>query len=262
MWPKIAGGVILYGLAEAYNWYSDDVLVEESSKYNSLFAVANRLEKVFGGNAYVGLRIPDADTVSRQDIDIVLVTEGKAVVISVKDISGIAAVFSDCWVIVEPIKGTEERLPNPVVETKRKASILKSYLDLKGVALPEGYFSCYVVLPKPNLRIIYSGIFPSEVITYDQWEQLKPEQIKKSMFSGCAEGAFRGREEMQRSIHQKFDFILSTAPMWDRQALWLGLSCPSTIASNPSCCTRRISGQMHDHISIHRPFFRWLSNSF
>jgi hypothetical protein len=59
-----------------------------------------------------------------------------------------------------------------------------------------------------------SGQLPSEVITYDRWQQLKPEQ--KSMFSGCAEGAFRGREEMQGSIHQKFDFILSTAPMWDR----------------------------------------------
>jgi hypothetical protein len=44
MWAKIAGGVIVYGLAKAYNWYTEDNsgLVEESSKYNSLFAVANR----------------------------------------------------------------------------------------------------------------------------------------------------------------------------------------------------------------------------
>ena len=48
MWAKIvAGGVILYGLAKACNWFDDDFskynsLVEESSKYNSLFVVANR----------------------------------------------------------------------------------------------------------------------------------------------------------------------------------------------------------------------------
>ncbi|KAE8077504.1 hypothetical protein FH972_016063 [Carpinus fangiana] len=215
MWAKIAaGGVILYGLVKAYNSHTDDVLVEESSKYNSLFEVANRLEKLYGGKAYVGLRIPDADTVSRQTIDIVLVTEGKAVVISVKDILGTAEVLPDSsWV------STEERItfPDPVVETKRKASILQSYLGLRGVALPEGYFSCYVVLPNPKLQIISSSLLPSEVITYDRWQQLKPEH--KSMFSGCAEGAFRRREEMQGSIHQRLDFILSTAPMWDRLEL-------------------------------------------
>jgi hypothetical protein len=47
MWAKIAaGGVILYGLVKACNWFDDfskyNSLVEESSKYNSLFAVANR----------------------------------------------------------------------------------------------------------------------------------------------------------------------------------------------------------------------------
>ena len=35
-----------------------------------------RLEKLYGGKAYVGLRIPDADTSSRQDIDLVLLTKG------------------------------------------------------------------------------------------------------------------------------------------------------------------------------------------
>ncbi|KAG2708854.1 hypothetical protein I3760_05G211900 [Carya illinoinensis] len=105
-----------------------------------------------------------------------------------------------------------------VVETKRRASILESYLEQRGVALPEGYFSCKVVLPNQELSTIRSSNFPSEVITYDQWVQLKPEP--KSMFSGWMKGAFcGGKKEMQESIHQKLNFILSTAPMWDRLEL-------------------------------------------
>ena len=34
-----------------------------------------RLKKLYKGNAYVGLRIPDADTGTRQTIDMVLVTK-------------------------------------------------------------------------------------------------------------------------------------------------------------------------------------------
>lgn len=49
-------------------------------KFDALFVffmrVTCRLEKLYGGKAYVGLRIPDADTGSRQNVDIVLVTKG------------------------------------------------------------------------------------------------------------------------------------------------------------------------------------------
>lgn len=34
-----------------------------------------RLEKLYGGKAYVGLRIPDADTGTQKNVDIVLVTK-------------------------------------------------------------------------------------------------------------------------------------------------------------------------------------------
>lgn len=56
--------------------------------------------------------------------------------------------------------------------------------------------------------------FPPEVVTYDQWAELKPE--KKSI-SGWIKGALRSdKKEMQESIPQNLGFILSTAPMWDR----------------------------------------------
>ncbi|KAH7860176.1 hypothetical protein Vadar_010205 [Vaccinium darrowii] len=57
--------------------------------------------------------------------------------------------------------------------------------------------------------------FPPEVLTYEQWQQLKPEA--KSMFSGWIKGAFRGgKKEMQESMHQNLGFIIATAPTWDR----------------------------------------------
>ncbi|KAK7858068.1 hypothetical protein CFP56_014549, partial [Quercus suber] len=218
MWVEIICGLIIYRLFKCF-FFDDDVLDLESSDFNALFSVADRLEKLYGGKVYVGLRIPDADTGSRQNIDMVHVNKEEAVVISVKNISGFVSVNSDgSWVCEGGSKHKAERFPDPVAETKKQASILESYLEQRGVALPEGYFSCKVVLPNPKFGTLQSSSFPSEVITYDQWVQLKPEP--KSMFSGWIKGAFRsGKKEMQESIHQKLNFTLSTAPMWDRVEL-------------------------------------------
>ncbi|XP_062147395.1 uncharacterized protein LOC133855280 [Alnus glutinosa] len=218
MWVEIICGLIVYRLFKHF-FYGDDVLEVEASDSSALFSVANRLEKLFGGKAYVGLRIPDADTGTRQNIDIVLVTKGEAMVISVKNLSGFLSVNADgSWVCEGGSKHKTERLPDPVAETKKQASILESYLEQRGVALPEGYFSCKVVLPNPKLSTVHSSYFSSEVITYDQWTLLKPEP--KSLISGWIKGAFRGgKKEMQESIHQKLDFILTTAPIWDRLEL-------------------------------------------
>ncbi|KAG6714595.1 hypothetical protein I3842_05G209300 [Carya illinoinensis] len=218
MWVEIFCGLIVYRLFRGF--FSDDnVLDVETSDSRALFSVANRFEKLYRGKVYVGLRIPDADTGSRQNIDMVLVTKGEAVVISVMNLSGFVSVNADgSWVCEGGSKHKSERLLDPVVETKRRASILESYLEQRGVALPKGYFSCKVVLPNQELSTIHFSNFPSEVITYDQWVQLKPEP--KSMFSGWMKGAFcGGKKEMQESIHQKLNFILSTAPMWDRLEL-------------------------------------------
>ncbi|GMY06914.1 Plasma membrane isoform 1 [Fagus crenata] len=222
MWVEILCGLVIFRLLKSF-FYDEDVLDVEASNSNALFSVADRLEKLYGGKAYVGLRIPDADTGSRQNIDMVLVTKGDAAVISVKNLSGFVSVNADgSWVCEGGSKHKAEHLPDPVAETKKQASILESYLEQRGVALPEGYLSCKVVLPNPKLHTIPSGHFPSEVITHDQWVQLKPEP--KSMFSGWIKGAFRGgksggKKEMQESIHQNLNFILSTAPMWDRLEL-------------------------------------------
>lgn len=73
-------------------------------------------------------------------------------------------------------------------------------------------------------RTVHSNYFPTEVITYDQWIQLKPEP--KSMFSGWIKSALRGgKKEMQDSMDQKLNFVLNTAPMWDRFVRILSVHC-------------------------------------
>ncbi|MBA0764240.1 hypothetical protein Gotri_013604, partial [Gossypium trilobum] len=205
------------------------------------------LEKLCGGKVYVGLNIPDADTGSRKSIDIVLVTKGEAAVISVKNVSGFVSINDDgSWTSEGGRSHRKERIPDPVshharmaassatqsilllnvyirrvsvsvAEAKNTASVLESYLEQRGVTLPEGYFSYKVIIPNPNFREIYRN-FPPEVITYDHWVQLEPEP--KGMIAGWVKGAFRGgKKEMQDSFHQQLNFILSTAPMWDRLEL-------------------------------------------
>lgn len=233
MWVELICGLIIFRLLKRF-FYDDgdaaDILDSDtfSSDATALFTVAHRLEKLYGGKAYVGLQIPDPDAATRQTIDMILVTKREAVIVSVKNVSGMISIDSKdgAW-ICTAIPGTghnkhhisqDQRLPDPVVETKQLISILESYLEQRGLALPEGYLSYKVICPNPNFCTVHPNLFPSEVITYDQWTQLKPEP--KNMLSGWIKGAFGGgKKEMQESLHEKLDFILGTAPMWDRLEL-------------------------------------------
>ncbi|GFZ15952.1 hypothetical protein Acr_25g0003610 [Actinidia rufa] len=220
MWVEIICGLVIYILFRRFFYDDDDDSLQiETTDSNALFSVATRLEKLYDGKVYVGLRIPDADTGSRQTIDMVLISKGEAVVISVQNLSGLVSVDADgSWVSNGANNHRSDRHPDPVAEVKRQVAILESYLEQRGAALPEGYFSCKVVCPNPNFRAIRSDYFPPEVVTHEQWAQLKPEP--KSLFSGWIKGAFRGgKKEMQEPIHQKLNFILTTAPTWDRLEL-------------------------------------------
>ncbi|KAJ4951803.1 hypothetical protein NE237_028635 [Protea cynaroides] len=218
MWLQILCGLVSYRLIRRF-LYGDDIDELESSDSKAKFMVASRFEKLYGGKVYLGLRIPDADTGTRQNIDMVLVAKGEVLVISVKNFSGFVGIDADgTWVCTGDRKPKTERYPDPVIDTKRQVAILESYLEQRGVTFPEGYFSSRVVLPNPNCRIIHSEKFPSEVIPFDQWIELEPEPRK--MHFGWVKDAFRGgKKEMQDGIQQKLQFILSTAPMWDRLEL-------------------------------------------
>ncbi|KAI5659736.1 hypothetical protein M9H77_28529 [Catharanthus roseus] len=232
MWVELICGLILFRLLKRY-FYDDgdaELLDADSSSYSDatlLFTVSDRLQKLYGGKCHVGLNIPDADSASRLNIDMVLVTDREAVVVSVINIPGIVSINEKdgTWVCTatnssghHKHKSEQQCLPDPVAEVKQKVSVLESYLEQRGLALPEGYLSYKVICPNPHFGGGYSTSFPSEVITYDQWTQLKPEH--KNMLSGWIKGAFRsGKKEMQESFHEQLNSILSTAPMLDRSKI-------------------------------------------
>jgi hypothetical protein len=209
-------GIILYKLIRSF-FFNDDVLDVGTSDSTAIFSVAQRLEKLHGGKAYVGLRIPDADTSSRQNIDIVFLTDGEALVISVKNLSGFVSVNPDgSWSCTGGSSYKTETFPSPVVEAKKQIEILESYLEQRGVTLPEGFFTCKVVCPNPSFRTITADDFSSEVITYEQWKHMRVDT--KNVFTGWIKGAFNGgkKKELQEPMHQNLSFILNSAPMWDR----------------------------------------------
>ncbi|CAI9295559.1 unnamed protein product [Lactuca saligna] len=220
MWVEIIFGLVIYRLVRRFFSDEEEHIDFGSSGSNALFAVADRLQALYGGKAYVGLRIPDPDTASRQNIDLVLVTKGEAVVVSVINASGIVSVDGDgTWVCTGGSKHKTERLPDPIVEAKRQVAVLESYLEQRGITLPDGYLSFKIVCPNPDFRTIHLDYFPPEVVTHEQWSELKPE--KKSI-SGWIKGALplrSDKKEMQESFQQNLGFIISTAPMWDRLEL-------------------------------------------
>ncbi|KAJ4896807.1 hypothetical protein Rs2_23601 [Raphanus sativus] len=196
MWVEIICGLIYKFVRRLF--HDDELSDDETSGSTAIFSVGHRVEKVYGGKAYVGLRIPDADTSSRQDIDLVLLTKGQVVVINVKDLSGVVMVTSDgSWFVnLESIR-------------------LTLILWLRGLTLLEGNLSCKVVIPNPNFRTMHA--FPSEVITYEEWKHMKP--VSRNILSGWVKGALCTGKEMHESSHRKLNFILGTAPMWDRVEL-------------------------------------------
>ncbi|CAN6995627.1 unnamed protein product [Brassica oleracea var. botrytis] len=225
MWVEIICALAIYKIVSLF-FYNDEFSDVETSDSTALFSVAHRHHplslslslpcKLHGGKAYVGLRIPDADTSSRQDVDLVLVTKGQVEVVGVKNLSGIVTVTSDgSWVCEGGKHHSTQTYPDPLAEVKKQASVLESYLEQRGVTLLEGNISCKVVIPNPNFRTMHA--FPSEVITYEEWQHLKP--VSRNILSGWVKGAFSSGKEMHDSSHQKLNFILGSAPVWDRVEL-------------------------------------------
>ncbi|KAF8012047.1 hypothetical protein BT93_I0238 [Corymbia citriodora subsp. variegata] len=223
LWLDIIRGLVIYRLLRSFFSSTDDLLDFDFSASNALFSVASRLEKLYHGKAYVGLRIPDPDTGSRQHIDLAFVTKGKVSVVSVKNFADFISICKDgSWACRDESGYKKQSHPDPVAEAKKAASILESYLKRRGVALPVGNLPHLVVLPNPkfcSLNFLLSEYRPPpEVITYLKWAQLKPES--KGMLSRWLKGAFCGaKKETQEPMHQQLSFVLGTAPMWDRLEL-------------------------------------------
>ncbi|KAL8151312.1 hypothetical protein V2J09_021120 [Rumex salicifolius] len=218
MWIAIICGLVVYLIFRLF-FSDDDQFDIETSDHDAIFSVASRLEKLYGGKVYVGLHIPDADRVSRQNIDIVLVSKGEVVVVAVKNLAGFVTVNSDrSWTCMSERKFKEEHHDDPVAEVKRQAAVLEAYLERRGIVIPEGSLSYKVITPNPKCRSLNSENFPPEVITHDQWVHMKPES--RNMLSGWIKGAFKGgKKESQESVKNQLNFAIRTAPMWDKLEL-------------------------------------------
>ncbi|KAJ4721113.1 NERD domain-containing protein [Melia azedarach] len=185
-------GLVIYKIFKQ-NADDDDVSDFQTSDYSVIVSVAKRLEEAYGGKTYAGLRIPDPDTGLRQNIDIALVIRGEVVVISVKNFSENVSINRDgSWICTGQDKQGAIVHPDPVAEVRKQASILESYLEQRGIAAQGGCLSYKVILPNPKLHLMSSNL--PEVITYDQLMQLKPK-------------------------HHKLNYVLGTAPSWDRLEL-------------------------------------------
>ncbi|KAL6541417.1 hypothetical protein OROGR_010905 [Orobanche gracilis] len=222
MWVELICGLVLCRLVKRFFCEDSAVSDLDSSRFNSLFAVAKRLKQLNQGcKVYAGLRIPDPDSASRKDIDLVLVTNQEALVISVKNnVSGFVSIDKENnWVCRDGISHKTQHLLDPAVaETKKLVTVLEEYLQQRGVALPGGYLSFKVLCPSPSFPSDNSDVFPPEVITYEQWDKLKPEQ--RSSYSDWIKGALLGgKKKTQESFCEKLHSVLSTAPIWDRLEL-------------------------------------------
>ncbi|KAG1362030.1 hypothetical protein COCNU_10G002490 [Cocos nucifera] len=218
MWLEIICGLVVF----KFLWrlfYGDDAVPDvESSDSDACFAVAARLERLYGGKAFVGLRIPDSDAGFRQHIDVVLITKREVMVVAVRNFSGFVEVGKDgSWVCIGDKKHKAETYPDPVLEVGRQAEILQSYLEQRGVPVPKGHIIGKVILPNPNCRPAYSIAVHPEVISFDKWRELKPES--KGGVSSWIKDAFHGSKTEMQDDHQKLNFILGTSPMWDRLEL-------------------------------------------
>ncbi|XP_062013993.1 uncharacterized protein LOC133730410 [Rosa rugosa] len=111
---EIICGLVIYKLHKLIFSDGDDVLGVETSDSTALFAIADRLAKLYDGDKVsVGLRIPDADTASPKQIDLVL--KGEAVVIAVKNLSGFISVKPDgSWVSESITKHKADQHPDTV----------------------------------------------------------------------------------------------------------------------------------------------------
>jgi hypothetical protein len=81
MWVELICGLILFRLLKRYFYDYDDAdhLDVDSSSPSSdasvLFTVGDRLQNLYGGKCHVDLNIHDANSASRRNIDIVLITD-------------------------------------------------------------------------------------------------------------------------------------------------------------------------------------------
>eukprot|EP00252_Welwitschia_mirabilis_P018761 TRINITY_DN4189_c0_g1_i2.p1 TRINITY_DN4189_c0_g1~~TRINITY_DN4189_c0_g1_i2.p1 ORF type:complete len:262 (-),score=35.91 TRINITY_DN4189_c0_g1_i2:421-1206(-) len=157
MWFAVVVGFTIYKVLKGVFFDPSKEEIEGEQESRLKISIAKKLEQLYGGEVFLGLRIPDASTGTRLAIDMVLLTKREASVILVKDFKGILDVgTSGCWSLTN-FKGQSESIPNLLEVAKHQASILEDYLERRGVQLHSGFMSYKVIFTNPKCRIQLKG---------------------------------------------------------------------------------------------------------
>eukprot|EP00252_Welwitschia_mirabilis_P018760 TRINITY_DN4189_c0_g1_i1.p1 TRINITY_DN4189_c0_g1~~TRINITY_DN4189_c0_g1_i1.p1 ORF type:complete len:325 (-),score=48.29 TRINITY_DN4189_c0_g1_i1:421-1395(-) len=215
MWFAVVVGFTIYKVLKGVFFDPSKEEIEGEQESRLKISIAKKLEQLYGGEVFLGLRIPDASTGTRLAIDMVLLTKREASVILVKDFKGILDVgTSGCWSLTN-FKGQSESIPNLLEVAKHQASILEDYLERRGVQLHSGFMSYKVIFTNPKCRLLPSIASQPEVLPYEKWSHLGEET--KSYVWRWAKNVFSGMEhDTSRKLNKQLKFILSTSPSWDR----------------------------------------------
>ncbi|KAL3701941.1 hypothetical protein R1sor_019963 [Riccia sorocarpa] len=183
--------------------------------------VADVFQSVPGVQVYSCLRIPDTGRRGRREIDIVLLLKRELYVLEVKNWSGEIRVQPDgSWCQIRR-NGSIQTHPNIVEETKYRASLLESYITRRGVKLPQDFVQSKVVLMNEECRPEQAIMMQREVLLSDQWQNFLDRNSSKG-FTGWLKKLVKPNtktEGLNEATRKQLQFILSTAPTWDRLVL-------------------------------------------
>ncbi|KAL2650245.1 hypothetical protein R1flu_018373 [Riccia fluitans] len=183
--------------------------------------VADVFQGVPGVQVYSSLRIPDTGHRGRREIDIVLLLKRELYVVEVKNWSGEIRLQPDgSWCQIRR-NGSVQTHPNIVEETKYRASLLESYIMRRGVKLPQDFVQSKVVLVNEQCRPEQAIMMQPEVLLADQWQHFLDRNTSRG-FTGWLKKLVKPStkpEALNEASRKQLQFILSTAPTWDRVVL-------------------------------------------
>lgn len=182
--------------------------------------VAKTFQAVYGGNVYQALRIPDTGHRGHQVIDALLLTDREMYIFSIQNLSGIVRVCNDGTWMETDMTGNAIAHPNAVTQLQEKASVLAQYIARRGVPLPEKSYNLKVVFVNPSCRPEQEILLQPEVLSYDRWEDIIKKGSRSAFFGIHMNStmALKNRND-SHPLHSQLQFILSTAPTFDRLEL-------------------------------------------
>ncbi|CAK9250300.1 unnamed protein product [Sphagnum jensenii] len=183
--------------------------------------ISSLFEGIQGLKIFQSLRIPDPGERQRRDIDMILLTNRNLHVVEVINWSGTIELSPDGSWAQHYRNGATIHHPNILEEIKGRAVLLESYIERRGVILPPGFVQPKVLLVNRDCRPEQAITIRPEVLSVDKWEHFLDHDLGR-MESKRMKSTLKGPEPegMLSELEMKqLQYILRTAPMWDRLEL-------------------------------------------